>query len=55
MSEPTGTGGVLVRDSRWVEDVLIADDEWLDEQAGAVLQYMPVAARKIGAIGSAGH
>lgn len=45
--------GVAVQDSRSVEDVLVVDDEWLDDQARAVLQDMPVAAFKIGAIGSA--
>ncbi len=45
--------GVVVQDSRSVEDVLVVDDEWLDDQARAVLQDMPVAAFKIGAIGSA--
>jgi hydroxymethylpyrimidine/phosphomethylpyrimidine kinase len=45
--------GVVVQDSRRVEDVLVVDDEWLDDQARAVLQDMPVAAFKIGAVGSA--
>lgn len=45
--------GVVVQDSRRVEDVLVVDDEWLDDQARAVLQDMPVAAFKVGALGSA--
>lgn len=45
--------GVAVQDSRRVEDVLVLDDEWVDDQARAVLQDMPVAAFKVGALGSA--
>ncbi|MEW5878905.1 MAG: hydroxymethylpyrimidine/phosphomethylpyrimidine kinase [Pseudomonadota bacterium] len=45
--------GVVVQDSRRVEDVLVVDDEWIDDQARAVLQDMPVAAFKVGAVGSA--
>ncbi|GAB4477633.1 MAG: hydroxymethylpyrimidine/phosphomethylpyrimidine kinase [Burkholderiaceae bacterium] len=44
---------VVVQDSRRVEDVLVLDDEWVDDQARAVLQDMPVAAFKVGAVGSA--
>jgi hydroxymethylpyrimidine/phosphomethylpyrimidine kinase len=44
---------VAVQDSTRVEDVLCLDDEWVDDQARAVLQDMPVAAIKVGAVGSA--
>ena len=43
---------VAVQDSTRVEDALLIDDEWLDDQARAVLQDMPVAAIKVGAVGS---
>jgi hydroxymethylpyrimidine/phosphomethylpyrimidine kinase len=43
---------VAVQDSTRVEDALLVDDEWLEDQARAVLQDMPVAAIKIGAVGS---
>lgn len=43
---------VAVQDSTRVEDALLIDDEWLDDQARAVLQDMPVAAFKVGAVGS---
>ena len=43
---------VGVQDSTRVEDALLIDDEWLDDQARAVLQDMPVAAIKVGAVGS---
>jgi hydroxymethylpyrimidine/phosphomethylpyrimidine kinase len=42
---------VAVQDSTRVEDALLIDDEWLDDQARAVLQDMPVAAIKVGAVG----
>jgi hydroxymethylpyrimidine/phosphomethylpyrimidine kinase len=41
-----------VQDSTRLEDVLVIDDEWVDDQARTVLQDMPVAAVKIGALGS---
>lgn len=43
---------VAVQDSTRVEDAFLIDDEWLDDQARAVLQDMPVAAIKVGAVGS---
>ncbi len=43
---------VAVQDSTGVEDALPIDDEWLEDQARAVLQDMPVAAIKVGAVGS---
>lgn len=45
--------GVAVQDSTRVEDLLVLDDEWINDQARAVLQDMPVAAFKIGAVGNA--
>lgn len=41
-----------VQDSTRMEDVLVIDDEWVDDQARTVLQDMPVAAVKVGALGS---
>ena len=43
---------VAVQDSRQTEDHLLLDEEWVDDQARAVLQDMPVAAIKVGAVGS---
>jgi hydroxymethylpyrimidine/phosphomethylpyrimidine kinase len=41
-----------VQDSTRMEDVLVIDDEWVDDQARTVLQDMPVSAVKVGALGS---
>lgn len=41
-----------VQDSTRMDDVLVIDDEWVDDQARTVLQDMPVAAVKVGALGS---
>lgn len=41
-----------VQDSARMEDVLVIDDEWVDDQARTVLQDMPVSAVKVGALGS---
>lgn len=43
---------VTVQDSSGVDDVLAMDDEWVSDQARAVLEDMPVAAFKIGLLGS---
>ena len=43
---------VAVQDTRGADDALVMDDEWVDDQARAVLQDMPVAAIKVGAVGS---
>lgn len=43
---------VAVQDTTGADDALIMDDEWVDDQARAVLQDMPVAAIKVGAVGS---
>lgn len=44
---------VSVQDSVRLEAVQAIDDEWVEDQARAVLQDMPVSAFKIGAVGSA--
>lgn len=43
---------IAVQDSMRTEGMLVVDDEWLDDQARAVLQDIPVAAIKVGAPGS---
>jgi hydroxymethylpyrimidine/phosphomethylpyrimidine kinase len=43
---------LAVQDSLRTEDHLLIDDEWVDDQARAVLQDMPVASIKVGAVGS---
>jgi hydroxymethylpyrimidine/phosphomethylpyrimidine kinase len=43
---------VTVQDSSGVDDVLAMDDEWVSDQARAILEDMPVAAFKIGLLGS---
>ena len=43
---------VTVQDSSGVDDVLPIDAEWISDQARAVLEDMPVAAFKIGLLGS---
>jgi len=43
---------VTVQDSSGVDDVLAMDPEWVADQARAVLEDMPVAAFKIGLLGS---
>lgn len=43
---------VTVQDTSGVDDVLPIDAEWLSDQARAVLEDMPVAAFKIGLLGS---
>ncbi len=43
---------VTVQDSSGVDDVLSIDAEWVADQARAVLEDMPVAAFKIGLLGS---
>ncbi len=44
---------VVVQDSSGVEGALALDEEWIDEQARAILQDMPVAAFKVGAVATA--
>lgn len=43
---------ITVQDTLGVESVLALDSEWVEDQARAVLEDMPVAAFKIGMIGS---
>lgn len=43
---------VTVQDTRGVDDILPIDAEWVSDQARAVLEDMPVAAFKIGLLGS---
>lgn len=43
---------ITVQDSSGVDDVLPIDDEWVADQARAVLEDMPVMAFKIGLLGS---
>lgn len=43
---------VTVQDTRGVQDFLVMDDEWVLDQARAVLEDMPVSAFKVGMIGS---
>ncbi|MBI5919623.1 MAG: hydroxymethylpyrimidine/phosphomethylpyrimidine kinase [Nitrosomonadales bacterium] len=43
---------VTVQDTGGVDDVLAMDSEWVTDQARAVLEDMPVAAFKIGLLGS---
>ena len=43
---------ITVQDTRGVQDFMVIDDEWVSDQARAVLEDMPVAAFKVGMIGS---
>lgn len=43
---------ITVQDSSGVEDIMPIDAEWVNDQARAVLEDMPVAAFKIGMLGS---
>src|SRR3990170_1999013 len=43
---------ITVQDTGGVDDVLPIDPEWVADQARAVLEDMPVAAFKIGLLGS---
>lgn len=43
---------ITVQDTRGVDDVLPIDADWVNDQARAVLEDMPVAAFKIGLLGS---
>ena len=43
---------ITVQDTAGVSDVMALDSEWINDQARAVLEDMPVAAFKIGLIGS---
>lgn len=43
---------ITVQDSLGVDDIFALDSEWVADQARAVLEDMPVAAFKIGMLGS---
>ena len=43
---------ILIGDTTHVEDVQVIDADWVSDQARVVLEDMPVAAFKVGAIGS---
>lgn len=47
--------GLLVSDSARVEHLYELDSDWMAEQARALLEDMPIAAFKVGAVGSALH
>ena len=47
--------GMMVADSARVEHVYELDSDWMAEQARALLEDMPIAAFKVGAVGSALH
>ena len=47
--------GMLVSDSARVENMYELDSDWMAEQARALLEDMPIAAFKVGAVGSALH
>lgn len=47
--------GVLVCDSARVEHMYELDSDWMAEQARALLEDMPIAAFKVGAVGTAMH
>jgi len=44
--------GILIGDTARVEDLQVIDADWVADQARVVLEDMPVAAFKIGAVGS---
>jgi len=44
--------GILISDTTRIEDMQVIDADWLADQARVVLEDMPVAAFKVGAVGS---
>lgn len=44
--------GITVQDTAGVDDILVIDAEWVEDQARALLEDVPVAAFKVGVIGS---
>jgi len=44
--------GITVQDTAGVEDILVIDAEWVEDQARALLEDVPVAAFKVGVVGS---
>lgn len=47
--------GILVADSARIENMYELDSDWMAEQARTLLEDMPIAAFKVGAVGSALH
>lgn len=47
--------GLLVSDSARIENMYELDSDWMAEQARTLLEDMPIAAFKVGAVGSALH
>lgn len=47
--------GLLVSDSARIEHMYELDSDWMAEQARALLEDMPIAAFKVGAVGTALH
>lgn len=47
--------GLLVADSARIENMYELDSDWMAEQARTLLEDMPIAAFKVGAVGSALH
>jgi len=47
--------GMLVSDSARIENIYELDSDWMAEQARTLLEDMPIAAFKVGAVGSALH
>lgn len=43
---------ITVQDTRGVEDFMVLEPEWITDQARAILEDMPVAAFKVGMLGS---
>lgn len=51
----SAVAGLLVSDSARVENLYEVDSDWMAEQARTLLEDMPVAAFKVGAVSSAMH
>ncbi|WP_026354167.1 bifunctional hydroxymethylpyrimidine kinase/phosphomethylpyrimidine kinase [Massilia niastensis] len=51
----SAVAGILVSDSARVENMYEVDSDWMAEQARVLLEDMPIAAFKVGAVSSALH
>lgn len=51
----SAVAGMLVADSARIENMYELDSDWMAEQARTLLEDMPIAAFKVGAVGSALH
>lgn len=51
----SAVAGLLVSDSARIENMYELDSDWMAEQARTLLEDMPIAAFKVGAVGSALH